>query len=124
MGSNLIAAFGIFDVVGANLNDPAVLIELEMMGRFLMRESHFVVPAHVQRGVRILLGEDRRQGQEQAARKCSFHAVVGRMNGELVTCCSGSGGRVGGAISLRRLFPVEIRAGQNRDHRLRESQQR
>src|SRR5579862_163930 len=54
MTSDLIAALGVLDVIGADIDDAAVVVQLEMMSSLVMREAHDVVTMFVHRGLVIL----------------------------------------------------------------------
>lgn len=52
--SNLVAGLGIVDVVRTNFDDTPILIQLKMMRRLLLRETHHMFPVGLHVGVLFL----------------------------------------------------------------------
>ena len=63
--SNLIAAVRILNVVGANVDRPAVVTQFEMMGGLLVRKSHHMVAMHVHGGLMILPENTKTAGRKK-----------------------------------------------------------
>ena len=73
VAANLITAFGISNVIRANIDNAAVIVELEMMGRLLMRKPHDVVPVLVYHCLVIL--RDHQGCADKYKRDCANHKL-------------------------------------------------
>jgi len=61
MTTDLVAAFGVLNVIGADINRPSVVAQFKVVRGFLVREAHYVVAVGVHHSVMVVLGE-RREG--------------------------------------------------------------
>jgi len=72
--ADLIPAFGVLHIVGANVDSAAVIAEFKMMRGLLVRESHHRIAAfgHV---VLVVLLAERQCGKrkQEKAKQASFH---------------------------------------------------
>ena len=73
VAANLIPAVSVFHIVRPHVDEAAILVQLEMMRGFLMRESHFMIAALVQRGGVIVLGEGQSANSDCSEEQTLFH---------------------------------------------------
>ena len=55
MHPDMVAACYVIGVVSSHLNDSAAFGEREMMGRFIVTETHHMVSPIIQRGIAVLV---------------------------------------------------------------------
>lgn len=73
VAANLIPAFGVFHIVRPYVDDAAILVQFEVVGGFLVRESHLVIAALVERSSVIVLGEGQSRSKYQSKKRMCFH---------------------------------------------------
>lgn len=72
MLTNLVPTLRVLHVVRANLDAAAILGKHEMMGRFLVRKPHLMIPAHVQIGEMVMLSQGQ-TGSKETEQQLFFH---------------------------------------------------